>query len=81
MFNFLLNTNLESFKRFFSMPQIWIAMFLCVVGVALVVLARRITRVAKNTDKVEDNDQTLVTIKCVGIIMLIISVLIIVFTE
>ena len=81
MFNFLLNTNLESFKRFFSMPQIWIAMFLCVVGVALVVLARRITRVAKNTDKVEDNDQTLVAIKCVGIIMLIIAVLIIVFTE
>ena len=81
MFNFLLNTNLESFKRFFSMPQIWIAMFLCVVGIALVILARRITRVAKNTDKVEDNDQTLVTIKCIGIIMLIIAVLIIVFTE
>ena len=81
MLNFLLNTNTESFIRYFSMPQIWIAMILCVVGVALVLLARRITRVAKNVDKVEDNDRTLVTIKCVGIVLLVIAVLIIVFTE
>ena len=81
MLNFLLNTNTESFIRYFSMPQIWIAMILCVVGVAIVLLARRITRVAKNVDKVEDNDRTLVTIKCVGIVLLVLAVLIIVFTE
>lgn len=81
MLNFLLNTNTESFKRFFSMPQVWIAMILCVVGVALVLLARRITRVAKNIDKVEDNDRTFVTIKCIGIVMLVLTVLILVFTE
>ena len=63
MLNFLLNTNMESFIRYFSMPQIWVAMALCVVGVSLVLLARRITRVAKDTDKVEDNDRMLVSIK------------------
>lgn len=81
MLNFLLNTNTESFIRYFSMPQIWIAMILCVVGVALVLLARRITRVAKNIEKVEDNDRMLVTIKCVGIVMLVLTVVILVFTE
>ena len=81
MLNFLLNTNKESFIRYFSMPQIWVAMILCVVGVALVILARRITRVAKNIEKVEDNDRTLVTIKCIGIIMLVLTVVILVFTE
>ena len=81
MLNFLLNTNLESFIRFFSMPQIWIAMALCVVGTALVLLARRITRVKKDTDKIADNDRTLVTIKCIGIVMLVISVVILVFVK
>jgi len=81
MLNFLLNNNLESFKRFFSMPQIWIAMILCVVGTALVLLARRITRVIKNTDTIADNDRTLVTIKCIGIVMLVLTVVILVFVE
>lgn len=81
MLNFLLNTNTESFKRFFSMPQVWIAMIICVVGVALVLLARRITRVVKNTDDIKDNDRTLVTIKCVGIVLLCLTVVILVFIE
>ena len=81
MLNFLLNTNLESFIRYFSMPQIWVAMVLCVVGVSLVLLARRIARVAKDTDKIADNDRTLVTIKCIGIVMLVLTVVILVFTE
>ncbi len=81
MLNYLLNTNLESFKRYFSMPQVWIAMILCVVGVALVLLARRITRVAKNKDDIADNDRMLVTIKCVGIVMLVLTVVILVFVE
>ena len=81
MLNFILNTNTESFKRFFSMPQIWFAMFFCIVGVALVLLARRITRVIKKTNHIEDNDRTLVTIKCIGIAMLVITVIILVFTK
>lgn len=79
MLNFILNTNLEAFKKFFSMPAVWVAMILCMVGVALVILARRITRVVKNIDKVEDNDRTLVTIKCIGIVLLVLTVVILVF--
>ena len=81
MLNFLLNTNLESFKRFFSMPQVWVAMILCVVVTSLVLLARRITRVVKKTDTIADNDRTLVTIKCIGIVMLVLTVVILVFVE
>ena len=81
MLNFILNTNLESFKRYFSMPQVWIAMFLCIVGVALVLLARRITRVIKNTNEIADNDRTLVTIKCIGIALMVVTVVILVFID
>jgi len=79
MLNFILNTNIESFKRYFSMPQVWVAMFLCIVGVALVLLARRITRVIKDTNNIADNDKTLVTIKCIGITMLVLTMVIIIF--
>ena len=79
MGRFLLNTNLESFLMFFRMPAVWFAMFFCVVGSALVLLARRITRVIKKTDTIADNDRTLVTIKCIGIVMLVLTVVILVF--
>ena len=79
MLNFILNTNLESFKRYFSMPQVWVAMLLCIVGVAIVLLARRITRVIKDTNDIADNDKTLVTIKCVGITMLVLTMVILIF--
>jgi len=81
MLGFILNTNLESFKRYFSMPQVWVAMFLCIVGIALVLLARRITRVIKNKNEIADNDATLVTIKCIGIVMLVLTVVILVFID
>ncbi len=83
MFNFLLSaidsTNLESFSKFLRMPQVWVALFLCIAGVCLIILARRITRVAKKTDFIADNDRTLVTIKCVGVVCLLFCIVILVF--
>lgn len=81
MLNFLLNTNSESFKMFFSMPQVWVAMVLCVLGIAMVVLARRITRVAKKTNYVADNDKTMITLKCIGIVCLFVCIIILVFIK
>lgn len=81
MLDFLLNTNLESFKMFFSMPQVWVAMVLCIIGVSLVILARRITRVAKKTDLIADNDRTMITLKCIGLVCLFVCIIILVFMK
>lgn len=81
MLNYLLSTNTESFKMFFSMPQVWVAMILCVLGISMVILARRITRVAKKTDFVADNDRTMITLKCIGIVCLFLCIIILVFMK
>lgn len=81
MLNFLLNTNSESFKMFFTMPQVWIALILCIVGASLIILARRITRVAKKTNYIADNDKTMITIKCIGVVCLFVCIIILVFIK
>lgn len=81
MLKFLLNTNSESFKMFFSMPQVWVAMGLCIIGVAFVILARRITRVAKKTNTIADNDRTMITLKCIGLVCLLVCIIILVFMK
>ena len=81
MLNFLLNTNSESFKMFFTMPQVWIALILCIIGASLIILARRITRVAKKTNYIADNDKTMITIKCIGVVCLFVCKIILVFIK
>ncbi len=81
MLNFLLNTNSESFKMFFTMPQVWIALILCIIGASLIILARRITRVAKKTNYIADNDKTMITIKCIGVVCLFVCIIILVFIK
>lgn len=81
MLNFLLSTNTESFKMFFTMPQVWVALILCIVGASLIILARRITRVAKKTNFIADNDKTMITIKCVGVVCLFVCIIILVFIK
>ena len=79
MLNFVLSTNGESFAMFFRMPAVWVAMIICILGIALVMLARRIVRVSKKTNDILDNDRMLVTLKCIGILMIFVALLIVIF--
>ena len=70
---------LESFKKWFSIPAVWLAVISFVVGAAMVILARRITRVIKKTNSIADNDKTLITLKSIGIALMFLGLMVIVF--
>ena len=81
-----MNILLNSFQTFWDnflirlqMPVIIVALVCAILGVALVILAKRITRMVRKSDSVPDNDNALISLKAIGLILLFVAVLIIVF--
>jgi len=81
-----MNILLNSFQTFWDnllirlqMPVIIVALACAILGVALVILAKRIARMVRKSDSVQDNDNVLISLKAIGLILLFVSVLIIVF--
>ena len=68
----------DSFLVKIQIPAIIVALALAVVGVAFAVLGRRVARVVRKSNNIEDNDPVLISFKAVGIACLFISILIIV---
>lgn len=73
------DTFAENFVRRLQMPAIIVAIVFAVVGLALAILARRIARVVRKSNEINDSDSILITVKAIGLVCLFISVLIIVF--
>ena len=77
---------LNSFQTFWDsllirlqMPVIIVALCCAVLGVAIVILAKRITCVVRKSDDIKDNDNVMIALKAVGLILLFVAVLIIIF--
>lgn len=68
----------ESFLVKIQMTEIIIALALAVVGVAFACLGRRVARVVRKSNDIEDNDPVLISFKAIGIACLFVSILIIV---
>lgn len=79
MMTLLGSYNWENFKKWLSMPAVWLALFLFIAGATMVILARRITRVIKKTNSIADNDKTLITLKSIGIAMMFVGLMVVVF--
>lgn len=80
--NLMLNvfqTFADNFVRRIQMPAVIVALVFAVIGVALAVLGRRVARVVRKSNEVEDNDSVLISFKAVGLVFLFVSVLIIIF--
>ena len=80
--NLLLNTFqtfYESLLRRLQDPAIIAALACAILAVALVILAKRVARMVRKSDVVQENDNVLISLKAIGLILLFISVLIIVF--
>ena len=80
--NLLLNTFqtfCESLLRRLQDPAIIAALACAILAVALVILAKRVARMVRKSDVVQENDNVLISLKAIGLILLFISVLIIVF--
>lgn len=69
MFNLLGKPLIE----YLSDPLIIIGLILLAIGFATVILARRITRVARQSNEIENNDTIFVTIRVIGIIVLVVG--------
>ena len=69
----------ENFVRRIQMPAIIVALVFAVVGVSCAVLGRRVARVVRKSNEINDNDSVLITFKAIGLVCLFISVLIVVF--
>ncbi len=50
----------------------------CVLGVATAVLARRITRIIRKRNDIDDNDPALIAIKATGLVFMLVAFLILV---
>ncbi|MBR4745731.1 MAG: hypothetical protein IK070_03395 [Clostridia bacterium] len=66
----------DEFVEWISWTPVIIALSLAVVGLALGVLARRIARVIRKTNEIDDKDRALITIKVFAIILLFVAALI-----
>lgn len=69
MFNLLGKPLIE----YLSDPLIIIGLILLAIGFATVILARRITRVARQSNEIDNNDTIFVTIRVIGIIVLVVG--------
>lgn len=59
--------------------EVIIGLCFAILGVATAFLARRITRIIRKRNDIDDNDPALLTIKAVGLVFMLIAFLILVF--
>ncbi len=77
--NLLLDSLFNGLVEYLKMPSMWVALALVIIGASLVILARRIARVIRKTDNIDNRDKYLILFKCLGIVAMFVAVLIIVF--
>ena len=64
-----------------ELPMFTAAIIFAVVGLTIGVLAKRITRVVRKTNEVENNDKILIVLKLVGLILLFLALILLIFTN
>lgn len=65
----------------FQLPMFTAGIVLAVLGVAIGVLAKRITRVVRKSNIVENNDKILISLKLVGLVLLFLALILLIFTN
>ncbi len=62
-----------------QLADVIIAMCFAVIGVAIAVLAKRITRTIRKRNNIEDNDKILILFKAASLVLIFVAFLILVF--
>ena len=60
-----------SIDQFLSRPLIVVGLILIIIGLATVILSKRITRVARQTNNVSNSDRIYVFLKVLGLILML----------
>ncbi len=66
----MLNLLGVSFREFINQPLIIVGLILLAFGIAIAVLAKRITRVARQDDVVDPNDRVYTAFKIIGLLLI-----------
>lgn len=66
----MLNLLGVSFREFLNQPLIIVGLILLAFGIAIAVLAKRITRVARQDDEVDPNDRVYTAFKIIGLLLI-----------
>lgn len=80
--NLLLGTFQDFWTNFIARittVEMIIAICFAILGVSLAIIARKITRVVRKVDEIEDNDSLYISLKVVGLVFLFVAILIIIF--
>lgn len=64
--------------EFLQRPNVLVAIFLAVMGIALAILSRRITRSVRKSKDIADNDGLFVGLKITGLVMILIGLILMV---
>ena len=62
-----------TFVEFIQRPNVIIGIVLAVLGIALAILARRITRAIRKTKDVQNNDNVLIGFKVAGLVLILVG--------
>ena len=60
-----------SLIQFISRPLIAVGLILIIIGLATVILSKRITRVARQSNKVSNSDRLYVFLKILGLVLIL----------
>ncbi|MBQ3494052.1 MAG: hypothetical protein IJA69_01410 [Clostridia bacterium] len=78
-FTNFMTSYLDGLVAMLKSMDVIIGMSFAILGVATAFLARRITRIIRKRNDIDDNDPALITIKAVGLVFMLIAFLILVF--
>ena len=65
----------NDFVANFAYPWMWFATAFAVIGVTLLILSRRIARIIKQRNNIEDNDGAYITFLVISLLFIIASVI------
>ncbi len=68
------------FSRF-TQPNVLVGILLAVIGLACAILAKRVAKAIRKTDKVEEGDKYVLAFKIVGLILMLVALVVIVADE
>ncbi|MBE5735683.1 MAG: hypothetical protein E7361_04495 [Clostridiales bacterium] len=69
----------EKMLALFNTMNFWIAVFICALGVAFLILAVRLTRVHRGEDTIMKGDKVLLTYRILATICIVVAVIIWIF--
>lgn len=71
----IVTTILQMFAQRLQLEKIYLGIVFAILGLASAMLARRIARVVRKTNNIEDNDKVMLTFKTIGLMLIFLALI------